>query len=74
VTQEKTLKWVDNYRDRRFHRRCVGFLRAVLTVASVPGGDTASPSQAGLLLLYRDAASNHEAQAIRLGGDNGGHP
>lgn len=46
---------------------------AVLTVASVPGGDTASPSQAGLLLLYRDAASNHEAQAIRVDSDNGGH-
>jgi minor extracellular serine protease Vpr len=41
---------------------------AVLTVASVPGGDTASPSQAGFLLLYRDAAPNRDAQAIRVQG------
>jgi len=32
----------------------------------VPGGATASPSQAGLLLLYRDAAGR-EAQTVRVG-------
>ena len=30
---------------------------STLTVQSVPGGDAASPSQTGLLLLYRDAKS-----------------
>ncbi len=44
--------------------------KAVLTVNSVPGGDTASPSQAGLLLLYRDAAPNHGAQPIRVENDD----
>jgi minor extracellular serine protease Vpr len=43
---------------------------AVLTVSSVPSGATASPSQAGLLLLYRDAAPDHEAQTVRVQGDN----
>lgn len=39
---------------------------ANLTVAEVPGGDVASPSQSGLLLLYRDAKVNSEAQALRI--------
>src|SRR2546425_451510 len=39
---------------------------ATLTVNEVAGGATASPSQAGLLLLYRDAAGR-EAQAVRVG-------
>jgi hypothetical protein len=47
---------------------------AVLTVSSVSGGDTASPSQIGLLLFYRDAAPDHEAQAIRVQSDNEGNP
>ena len=42
---------------------------STLTVSSVAGGDAASPSQKGLLLLYRDAAKK-EAQTIRLGGED----
>jgi len=42
---------------------------ATLTVNEVAGGATASPSQAGLLLLYRDAAGR-EAQAVRIGADD----
>jgi subtilisin family serine protease len=38
---------------------------SILTVTAVAGGDAASPSQKGLLLLYRDAAKR-EAQTIRL--------
>jgi len=38
---------------------------ATLTVSAVGGGDAASPSQQGLLLLYRDA-SRREAQTLRL--------
>ena len=37
-----------------------------LTVSASPGAATASPSQTGLLLLYRDAKSGHEADAIQL--------
>jgi hypothetical protein len=39
---------------------------ATLAIAEVPGGDTASPSQTGLLLLYRDAKVNSEAQALTV--------
>jgi subtilisin family serine protease len=39
--------------------------RAVLTVSAVSGGDTASPSQKGVLLLSRDAA-RREALPIRV--------
>ena len=39
---------------------------STLTIAEVPGGDVASPSQTGLLLLYRDAKVNAEAQALRI--------
>ena len=37
---------------------------ATFTVSAAPGWDTASPSQKGLLLLYRDAA-NREAQGLK---------
>ena len=40
--------------------------KSVLQVNSVPGGDVASPSQKGLLLLYRDAVPKHEAETIRV--------
>jgi minor extracellular serine protease Vpr len=39
---------------------------ATLTVQEVPGGATASPSQSGLLLLYRDARAKQEAQTITI--------
>jgi subtilisin family serine protease len=45
--------------------------RATLTVTENPNGATASPSQAGLLLMYRDAA-RREAQAVRVGKDDDG--
>ncbi len=35
-----------------------------LTISALPGGDTASPSQLGLLLMYRDARQQREADAI----------
>jgi len=38
---------------------------ATFTVNAVTGGDAASPSQKGMLLLYRDAARN-EAQALEV--------
>ena len=48
---------------------------STLTVQSVAGGATASPSQTGLLLMYRDAgyrggsdASRTEAEALRVSG------
>lgn len=48
---------------------------STLTVQSVVGGATASPSQTGLLLMYRDAAyrggrdaSRTEAEALRVSG------
>ena len=39
---------------------------SLLTVSRVAGGDTASPSQTGMLLLYRDAAPGHEADTIQV--------
>ena len=38
---------------------------ATFSVSAVAGGDVASPSQTGLLLLYRDAA-NREAQGLEV--------
>jgi subtilisin family serine protease len=35
-----------------------------LNIFALPGGDTASPSQLGLLLMYRDARQPREADAI----------
>jgi subtilisin family serine protease len=40
---------------------------ATVTVTSPVGGDVASPSQTGLLLMYRDAQSGLEADAISVG-------
>jgi len=37
-----------------------------LTVEAVPGGDVASPSQTGILLMYRDAKTNKEAEAVEV--------
>lgn len=37
---------------------------AVLEIEAIEGGDAASPSQAGLLLMYRDALAGQEAEAI----------
>lgn len=37
---------------------------AALGVFALAGGDVASPSQSGLLLMYRDARQQHEADAI----------
>lgn len=37
-----------------------------LAVQAVPGGAIASPSQSGLLLLYRDALSGQEASAVAV--------
>lgn len=39
---------------------------ATLTINAVPGGATASPSQTGALLLYRDARAKAESQAINV--------
>jgi subtilisin family serine protease len=49
--------------------------QGTLKLSDVPGGDSASPSQSGLLLLYRDAKANQESQAIVLehGNDHHGH-
>jgi subtilisin family serine protease len=41
---------------------------ATLTVEAIPAGKTASPSQTGLLLLYRDAKKNLEAQTVTVKG------
>jgi hypothetical protein len=38
-----------------------------LTVSALPGGAAASPSQTGLLLLYRDPQPNQEADVIKVG-------
>ena len=35
-------------------------------VEEVPGGDAASPSQTGLLLLYRDGKLKNEVQRINV--------
>jgi len=40
--------------------------KSTLTIQSVPGGDAASPSQTGILLMYRDGRGNHEADVIRV--------
>lgn len=37
-----------------------------LTIQAVPGGDAASPSQSGILLMYRDGKIKHEADAIKV--------
>jgi subtilisin family serine protease len=39
---------------------------STLTIQSVPGGDVASPSQTGILLMYRDGREKQEADAIRV--------
>lgn len=39
---------------------------ASVAVTAVPGGDVASPSQTGLLLLYRDAKAKAEASVITV--------
>ena len=39
---------------------------AVVTVSAVPGGDTASPSQKGLLLLYRDTKASRQADVVNI--------
>lgn len=39
---------------------------STLTVNAVTGGDVASPSQTGLLLLYRDARPRQEADALTV--------
>jgi subtilisin family serine protease len=39
---------------------------STLTVDAIAGGDVASPSQTGLLLMYRDADSDHEATALKV--------
>ena len=45
-----------------------------LGITDVPGGDAASPSQSGLLILYRDAPADSQSQAIVLEPhDHGGH-
>ncbi len=38
----------------------------ILTIDAVPGGATASPSQVGLLLIYRDAVPGREADPITV--------
>jgi hypothetical protein len=38
--------------------------KSTLTINAVTGGDTASPSQDGLLLLYRDPSANRQADTI----------
>jgi len=37
---------------------------STLTISAVPGGDLTSPSQTGLLLMYRDSRSQQEASPI----------
>jgi hypothetical protein len=39
---------------------------STLTIQAVPGGDSASPSQMGLLLMYRDAKPEREADLITV--------
>ena len=39
---------------------------STLTIQSVPGGDVASPSQTGILLMYRDGKEKQEADAIKV--------
>ena len=40
--------------------------KSTLTIQAVRGGDVASPSQTGILLMYRDAKTNREADTIDL--------
>jgi len=40
--------------------------KSTLTIQAVPGGDVASPSQTGILLMYRDAKTKREADAIKV--------
>jgi len=44
---------------------------SVLTIQEVKGGDDASPSQSGILLLYRDAPTGEEAEAIQVSSQAG---
>ncbi len=37
---------------------------STLNIQAVPGGDAASPSQSGILLMYRDGRTQREADAI----------
>src|SRR5207245_1548487 len=37
---------------------------STLMINAVPGGDVASPSQTGLLLMYRDSSTEREASPI----------
>jgi hypothetical protein len=39
---------------------------STLTINAVPGGDVASPSQSGLLLMLRDSKTEHEAGVITV--------
>jgi subtilisin family serine protease len=39
---------------------------STLAISAVPGGDAASPSQTGLLLMYRDARTQREADQITV--------
>jgi hypothetical protein len=39
---------------------------SLLNIALFPPGETASPSQSGLLLMYRDGKPGREADAIRV--------
>jgi len=39
---------------------------STLAISAVPGGATASPSEKGLLLMYRDARTQREADAISI--------
>ena len=39
---------------------------STLTIQAVPGGDVASPSQTGLLLMYRDGKVKQEADVIKV--------
>ena len=40
--------------------------KSVLGIGLLAGGESASPSQSGLLLMYRDAKPGREADAIRV--------
>ena len=44
---------------------------SLLKVAGVPGGGAASPSQTGLLLMYRDGKKGREAEAIEVNAHSG---
>jgi hypothetical protein len=39
---------------------------STLTINAAPGGATASPSESGLLLMYRDARTQRQADAISV--------